>query len=36
MQSRDFGHPLNAAMPAPPGFASGHPTPLLFIQTAEN
>jgi hypothetical protein len=36
MQSRDFGHLLNAAMPPPPGFASGHPTSLLFIQTAEN
>ena len=36
MQSRDFGNLLNAAMPAPPGFASGHPTPLLFIQAAEN
>ena len=23
-------------MPTPPGFASSHPTPLLFIQTAED
>jgi hypothetical protein len=36
MQPSDFGNLLNAAMPTPPGFASGHPTPLLFIQTAEN
>jgi hypothetical protein len=36
MQSRDFGHLLNAAMPPPPGFASSHPTPLLFVQTAKN
>jgi hypothetical protein len=36
MQSRNFGNLLNAAMPAPLGFASGHSTPLLFIQTSEN
>jgi hypothetical protein len=34
--SRDVGNLLNAAMPASPGFASGDPTPLLFIQTTED
>ena len=36
MQSRDFGDLLNAAVPSPLGFASRDPTPLLFIQTAED
>jgi len=36
VQPRNFGNLLDAAMPAPPGFAAGNPASLLFVQTAEN
>jgi hypothetical protein len=36
VQPRNLGHLLDAAMPAPPGFASSNPASLLFVQTAEN